>query len=107
MRLVAGCSLIQQVPAKVHAGHAFGGWLLAILTGAAALLLMAGLWTPIGCAIATLIELWSVFSQPGDARLHILLAALCAALALLGPGAWSVDARLFGWKRIDIPGRKG
>jgi len=21
---------------------------------------------------------------------------------MLGPGAWSVDARLFGWKRIDL-----
>jgi hypothetical protein len=28
------------------------------------------------------------------------------ALALVGPGKWSVDARLFGWKRINIPNRK-
>jgi putative oxidoreductase len=34
------------------------------------------------------------------------LGALGAALALLGPGAWSVDARLFGWKRLDIRSRK-
>ena len=32
-----------------------------------------------------------------------LLGALGAALAMLGPGAWSVDARLFGRKRIQIP----
>jgi len=31
-----------------------------------------------------------------------MLATLAIALALIGPGAWSVDARLFGWKRIDI-----
>jgi uncharacterized membrane protein YphA (DoxX/SURF4 family) len=37
---------------------------------------------------------------------HILLATLGTAVALLGPGAWSVDARLFGWKRINIPNRK-
>jgi len=31
-----------------------------------------------------------------------MLAALGAALAMVGPGAWSIDARLFGRKRIDI-----
>jgi hypothetical protein len=24
------------------------------------------------------------------------------SLAMLGPGAWSIDARLFGRKRIDV-----
>ena len=38
--------------------------------------------------------------------LSLLLGTLGAALALLGPGAWSADARLFGWKRMDIRDRK-
>ena len=37
------------------------------------------------------------------ASMHIVLAALGVALAMIGPGAWSVDARLFGRKRIRIP----
>ena len=28
------------------------------------------------------------------------------ALAMLGPGLWSVDARLFGWKRVEASPRK-
>jgi hypothetical protein len=34
-----------------------------------------------------------------------LLAALGVSLVMPGPGAWSVDARLFGRKQIDIRSR--
>jgi uncharacterized membrane protein YphA (DoxX/SURF4 family) len=65
-------------------------------------LLLAGLWTPIAGALQAVIELWIVFSSGDAAVVHLLLAALGVSLAMLGPGAWSVDARLFGRKRIDI-----
>jgi hypothetical protein len=52
------------------------------------------------------IALWHGFSQPGDPWSRIMLGTLGAALAMLGPGTWSVDARLFGWKRIGIRDRQ-
>ena len=75
-----------------------------VAVGAAALLLV-GLWTPVAGVVMAVAELCLAFSYPTDPWIHILLGALGAALAMLGPGAWSVDARLFGRKRIQIPQR--
>jgi putative oxidoreductase len=70
-----------------------------------AALLLVGLWTPVAGVLMALTETCLAFSYSSDPWTHILLAALGAALAMLGPGAWSVDARLFGRKRIQIPQR--
>jgi uncharacterized membrane protein YphA (DoxX/SURF4 family) len=52
--------------------------------------------------LAAMIELLLAFSPAGGSATHILLAILSVSLALLGPGAWSIDAQIFGRKRIDI-----
>jgi putative oxidoreductase len=71
----------------------------------AAALLLAGLWTPVVGVLMALAEVSLALSHPADPGMHVVLAALAAALAMLGPGAWSVDARRFGRKRIQIPSR--
>ena len=73
--------------------------LFAVADGA---LLATGLWTPIAGPLVILISTWGILVQQEDAHAGILLAAIGAALALVGPGALSLDARLFGWKRIDL-----
>ena len=66
----------------------------------AGILLLVGLWTPVIGTVGAIVELWSVFSRVGDPWIHVMLAVLCATLAMIGPGAWSIDARLYGRKYI-------
>jgi putative oxidoreductase len=84
----------------------FGASLIAAAGG---IFLIAGLWTPVTGALIALDELWiafSVYSLQRDGQwIHIFLAALTTGVAMLGPGAWSVDARLFGRRRFDIGDR--
>ena len=65
-----------------------------------AVLLVIGLWTPFAAIAMAAIHLGilSVAQELNDAS--VVGSAVGLALAMLGPGAWSMDARLFGRKRI-------
>jgi hypothetical protein len=61
--------------------------------------------------LVALEELWKVLSlhRPlgQSALIHIFLAVLAVGIAMLGPGAWSIDARVFGRKRFVIDRTRG
>lgn len=104
MRLVAGIAFIAQAATTMHNGPltTFATAMVAILAG---LCLLAGLWTPIAGSLVAALGVWFACTHVEDPLASVLLATIGAALALVGPGAWSIDARLFGWKRIDIRDR--
>jgi len=106
MRFVAGIAIVVHGLPKLQGGLPIALTILQVLAVGAGLLLLAGLWTPIAGALVATIALWNTISQAGDPWPNIMLGTFGAALALLGPGAWSVDAHLFGWKRIDPPDRR-
>ena len=79
---------------------------MAAFLAGSGILLISGLWTPIAATLAALIETWQILTRTGDLWVLLLLGTIAGALAMLGPGLWSVDARLFGWKRVEVPPRK-
>jgi len=101
LRAIAAIALIVRC---VQVGNGSSGRTIAphVIAAAFGLLLLLGLWTPIAGAIVAIIELYIAFSQNGDPWASLLLAGVSISIALLGPGAWSVDGRRFGLKRIEI-----
>jgi putative oxidoreductase len=105
MRLSAGMALVVQAFSELLVGPPLEAVLFQASSAGLGILLIAGLWTPVVGTLVAVEAVWSFFSS-GHSWRWILLATLGAALALIGPGAWSVDARLFGWKRLEIRDRK-
>ena len=73
-----------------------------VIAAVAGLFLLFGSWTSVAGAVVAIVELFIAFSHRHDPWLSVLLASVGVALALLGPGNWSVDARRSGRKRIEI-----
>ena len=67
------------------------------------LLLIAGFWTPLAGVVAGCTEVWIVLSSPAHIWNCAILAVWAVTLALIGPGAWSIDARLYGRKHYAPP----
>jgi len=91
--------------------QAFSIWLAGLLAIASGASLLLGFLTPVGAALAGLGCAGLTFSwiaPPAhnliELRLSAILVVIVAgAILLLGPGALSIDARLFGRREIIIP----
>lgn len=68
--------------------------------------LCVGLLTPFYASLSCLIELCTLAVVRGQDIFHLFISILIsAALAILGPGAYSVDAQIFGRKLLTVPSR--
>ena len=106
MRLVLGITLIWRSVGRLSGDSSTHVTVLSVLLIGAGLLLLMGLWTPVAATLVVAIELWKIYWKLGDPWIYLLLATIAVAIAMLGPGFWSVDARLYGWKRIEPPAEK-
>ena len=106
LRMIAAVAVVFHAAKALSSSQPVGPTILYVLTGVAGLPLLLGLWTPVAGTVLAILASSSAFLHPADPWNCIFLGTLGAALALLGPGAWSVDAYLFGWKRVELPDRK-
>jgi len=105
LRMLTGFALIHYGIVDLREAHQFASIAPQIIAVGAGILLLVGLWTPVTGGLVAIAEVWIAFSRGGDPWIPIILATIGATLAMVGPGAWSIDARLFGRKYIDIPER--
>ena len=103
LRMVLGVALVMSAGTSFCNPLPVNAPTISILLAGAGITLIAGLWTPVAGMLVTLVEIWKTLTVSGEPWVYLLLAAIACSLALLGPGLWSVDARLFGWKRVEVP----
>ena len=106
LRLTLGLPLIYWGIADLAASHITT--IPHLAAAIAGILLVCGLFTPVAGAIIVLAQAWiaffPAFANQGERPMRLFLAAAAASLAMLGPGAWSVDARRFGRQVFEISG---
>ena len=113
LRGAAGVALLVQGAAYLSdwRGLGFPALAVALLTVSSGALLLVGYLTPFAGILAGLLCVGSAFSWFPAPTLELfggklsaaLATVIVAALVCLGPGAFSLDARLFGRREIIIP----
>ena len=102
LRLAAGGFLLTNGIAWLASGQHRDATAPAIIGIAAGLLMLIGIWTPVGSVLAVISQSWTLLVGRIMPQTGILLISISLAVAMLGPGAWSIDALLFGRHRLDI-----
>jgi putative oxidoreductase len=102
LRLVTGGILVMHGATEFVPAAGWSSTATAAVQIVSGLFLLLGLWTPVGClfAVAAECRLWMTGATPLEPAIQLL--AVCVAVAMLGPGSWSIDAALFGRHRLDI-----
>lgn len=107
LRVLTCSAIVFSAIVSLRAGTPLTIIVLQLIGAGAGILLLIGLWTPVAGGLVAVVKVWVALSAhdslSGGPWVPIMQAVLGAILAMVGPGAWSIDARLFGRKRIYFP----
>ncbi len=113
LRVALGAVLVAQGVIYLLNRHDLGGsaWTVGLLAAGSGVLLLIGYATGFASVLAAVIAVGSALSWLRALGLDLfdsklassLVAAIAVAIACLGAGAFSIDARLFGPREIIIP----
>lgn len=100
-RGLAGSLLLHNCYAQIPEGVVGLPMLSVAVHALAGLFLLLGLWTPVAGTAVFMTLLWAFVTgarEPGSTEIASILGG---TIAMVGPGAWSLDARIFGRKHIE------
>jgi putative oxidoreductase len=100
-RVLAGSILLYRCSCQITVGSFGMSIVPEMVSGVAGLFLLLGLSTPLAGLSAFLAQLWLVLLGTHLPFATELAATFGLTIAMIGPGAWSIDARLFGRKHIE------
>ena len=103
LRVLVAVSVIVQTVAYLRAAETLAGWSIVALLLASAACLLLGFVTPVAAVLIGLTSLGLAFWTTPYPIQELEVVVLAIVIALLGPGAFSIDARMFGRREILIP----
>jgi putative oxidoreductase len=102
LRVTCGAPLLVIGSAKLWEGPVDAAFCIALFSCVTATLMLAGLWTPVAASSQAVLQGVLAFAGGTFEWSHVMLAITHISLVMLGPGSSSIDARLYGRKRIDL-----
>jgi len=103
LRVLVAVLVIVQTTAYLRAAETLAGWSIVVLLLASAACLLLGFVTPVAAVLIGLTSLGLALWTTSYPIQELEVVVLATVIALLGPGAFSIDARMFGRREILIP----
>jgi putative oxidoreductase len=102
LRVTCSAPLLVIGSAKLWGAQVDASFWIELFSSLTAMLILAGLWTPLAASSQAVLQGVLAFASGTFEWAPLVLAITNTSLVMLGPGSLSIDARLYGRKRIDL-----